>query len=53
MRWELRETELERTIVTMEKNTAEIAGAASKVGISKWMSRIVSFFSFYVVRSSF
>ncbi|GFR72659.1 centrosomal protein of 290 kDa [Elysia marginata] len=30
MRWELREAELERTIVTMEKNTAEIAGAASK-----------------------
>ncbi|GFO27236.1 centrosomal protein of 290 kda-like, partial [Plakobranchus ocellatus] len=30
MRWELREAELERTIVTMERNTAEIAGAASK-----------------------
>ncbi|KAH9503689.1 hypothetical protein Btru_067161 [Bulinus truncatus] len=30
MRWELRETELERTILTMEKHTAEIAGAASK-----------------------
>ncbi|XP_055888045.1 centrosomal protein of 290 kDa-like [Biomphalaria glabrata] len=30
MRWELRETELERTIITMEKHTAEIAGAASK-----------------------
>ncbi|XP_005096015.2 centrosomal protein of 290 kDa [Aplysia californica] len=30
MRWELREGELERTILTMEKHTAEIAGAASK-----------------------
>ncbi|BFZ24638.1 hypothetical protein BsWGS_27677 [Bradybaena similaris] len=30
MRWELRESELERTVLTLEKHTAEIAGAASK-----------------------
>lgn len=31
MRWELREAELERTILAMEKHAVEIAGAASKV----------------------
>lgn len=31
MRWEHREGELERNILTMEKQTAEITGAAARV----------------------
>ena len=33
MRWEQREGELERNIHTMEKQTAEITGAAARVSI--------------------